>query len=364
MLSRAVSTALSAAGREAPHCYDMKFEMRPWLSCKHVAFARMSISSMATDDPPEPNLAADNATATAAASEIAAESTSGAEASVATAAADSTSGAEASVATAAAAAAGIPSTPVPSVPAVPIMPTVPSIPAPPSSAAYDPTLLLTVILSLLIPVLYIFRSSKKSSSRKLVIFGPVGGGKSAIYHRLRFGRVVPTVSSMTVTSATFVPNGLEGKPMHIVDVPGSGRLRAQLLEQVSDASALLCVLDGTQLSVQAREAAGVLFEVLSHEPVARRKLPVLVAVNKVDSPGAATPTAARKAIEQEVQRVRLARTTLSDTSGRDKKFSGIAEDDGRPFSFDHLETNTVVFAAISATKPELSAVHSLLKTLR
>jgi small GTP-binding protein len=244
------------------------------------------------------------------------------------------------------------------------MPTVPSIPAPPSSAAYDPTLLLTVILSLLIPVLYIFRSSKKSSSRKLVIFGPVGGGKSAIYHRLRFGRVVPTVSSMTVTSATFVPNGLEGKPMHIVDVPGSGRLRAQLLEQVSDASALLCVLDGTQLSVQAREAAGVLFEVLSHEPVARRKLPVLVAVNKVDSPGAATPTAARKAIEQEVQRVRLARTTLSDTSGRDKKFSGIAEDDGRPFSFDHLETNTVVFAAISATKPELSAVHSLLKTLR
>lgn len=293
----------------------------------------------ASHDAPEPTTGADAASDAAADAASAGSSAPGAD-------------------TAASAAAGIPSMPVPSVPAIP------SVPAPPAVAGFDPTLLLSVLLPVLIAVFLLFRGNKASGSRKLVLFGPVGGGKSAIYHRLRFGRVVPTVSSLTVTDATFVPHGREGKPANVVDVPGSGRLRAQLLQQASSASALLCVLDGTQLGAQAREAAGMLFEVLAHDPVARRKVPVTVAVNKADAPGAATPTAARKAIEQEVQRVRLARTTMGDTSGRDKTYRGIAEDDGQPFSFDHLETNAVSFAATSATKPELSAVHKLLEALR
>lgn len=237
------------------------------------------------------------------------------------------------------------------------------------------SLITTTMVGLLVPalimlfVIYLSTRAKSGRGHKLVICGPVGGGKSAIYHQLRFGRVVPTVSSMMAASATFVPivdaeGNREGKAAEIVDVPGSGRLRVQLLEEAANASALLCVVDGTQIAQQAREAAGMLFEVLSHDSIARRKLPVLVAVNKADVPGAATPVAAQKAIEQEVQRVRLARTTMADTSGRDKMFRGIAEDDGKPFTFDSLENNAVSFAATSATKPDLSAVHKLCASLR
>ena len=58
----------------------------------------------------------------------------------------------------------------------------------------------------------------------------------------------------------------------------------------------------------------MLFEVLAHEPVARRKVPLLVAVNKHDSAGAMTVAAARKTIETEVQRVRVARTTITTST--------------------------------------------------
>jgi len=260
---------------------------------------------------------------------------------------------------------------VPSASAVPTL-AIPTSAVPADASGPDSiTLALSLLVPLIIAVYFLFRGAKGGSGRKLVLFGPVGGGKSAVNHQLRYGRMVPTVSSMAVASATFVPvipSGADGappaKPATVVDVPGSGRLRMQLLEEASSASALLCVLDGTQLATQAREAAGMLFEVLSHDPVARRKLPVLVAVNKSDTPGAASPLVARKAIEQEVQRVRLARTTMADTSGRDKTYKGIAEDDGQPFSFDSLDTNVVNFASISATKPELAAVHKLLEGLR
>lgn len=222
------------------------------------------------------------------------------------------------------------------------------------------TLLLSLLVPLAIIVLYLLfgrsgSGGRSGGRRKLVLFGPVGAGKSAIYHRLRFGRVVPTVSSMMTASATFAPTGSAGgsKPAHVVDVPGSGRLRAQLIEEASGAGALVCVIDATQLAAQAREAAGMLFEVLSLDSVVRGRPPLLIAVNKQDCSGAASAAAARKALEQEVQRVRLARTTMADTSGRAKALKGIADDSsGEPFSFDDIGS-AVTFAGTSATKPDL-----------
>uniref|UniRef100_A0A7S2I9C4 Signal recognition particle receptor subunit beta n=1 Tax=Haptolina brevifila TaxID=156173 RepID=A0A7S2I9C4_9EUKA len=242
-----------------------------------------------------------------------------------------------------------------------------AMPLPPPmspSSLTPPVLLLSLLLPLLLAFLFLRRGKK--SGRKLVIFGPVGGGKTAIYHWLRFGRIIPTVSSMQPTSASFVPSGSMAsgnRPTLVVDVPGSGRLRSTLLEEASSAAALVCVIDATQLVTQARDAAGMLFEVLSHDPVARRQPPVLIAVNKQDCIGAATNAAARKTIEQEVERVRLARTTMEDTSGRTKQVRGIADDSQGAFSFDHL-ANKVTFAATSATKLQLTPLLELIADIR
>jgi signal recognition particle receptor subunit beta len=246
---------------------------------------------------------------------------------------------------------------------------VPSDPTPSPLSALETLSPTTLLISLLLPLLFVLlffvrsgRNGGGGRGRSLLLFGPVGAGKSALYHQLRFGRVVPTVSSMEPTEASFVPQGGSegqgggrGRAVHAVDMPGTGRLRSRLIEEAASAAALVCVLDGTQLSSQAREAAGMLFEVLSHEAVMRRKPALLVTVNKRDCAGTATPAVARRSLEQEIQRVRLARITMGDTSGRDKTLRGIADDSQGPFSFDQLD-QTVSFVASSATKPDVVAI--------
>lgn len=237
----------------------------------------------------------------------------------------------------------------------------PTIPAPPESAM--PTMALSLLLPLLLIILYFFLG-KKSGGRggaQLLLFGPVGGGKTALYHRLKHGRVVPTASSMEPSSSSFVPcapSGAEAAPsapVRVCDMPGSGRLRARLKAEASNSACLVCVIDGTQLAAQAREAAGMLFDVFAQDSVARRPPPLLVAVNKLDLPGCAAPAVAKKALEQEVQRVRLARTSMEDTAGKSGGVRGIADDASGPFTFDQLGC-AVSFANLSAVKPELSAV--------
>ena len=66
----------------------------------------------------------------------------------------------------------------------------------------------------------------------------------------------------------------------------------------------------------SKDAAGVLYDVLSHEAVARRAPRLLVVLNKSDLKGAAAAAAARKQLEAEMESVKLARTTLQDTSER------------------------------------------------
>ena len=222
------------------------------------------------------------------------------------------------------------------------------------------TLLLSAVLPLLLIVFFFLRPGKGGKSgRSVLIFGPVGGGKTALFNQIRYGRTIPSVSSMEPASGSFAPRGGEAttRQVHAIDMPGTGRLRARLLEEAAGAAALVCVLDGTQLVAQARDAAQQLFDVLSHETVARRRPPLLVVVNKSDVGGScATPAAARKALEQEVPRIRLARTTMEDTSDRSKPPKGsIAEDHEGAFSFDQLGS-PVQFAATSATKPDVAAL--------
>lgn len=231
--------------------------------------------------------------------------------------------------------------------------------------AADPAVLaVSIALPLLLIFFFFLRPGKVASGgRSLLLFGPVGGGKTALYHQIRFGRVVPTVSSMELASSSFVPQGhakggaAATRPIHAIDVPGTGRLRARLLKEAAGAACLVCVLDGTRLAAQAREAAQLLFDVLSSDMVARRMPPLLVCINKVDAAGAATVAAARKALEQEIPRIRLARTTMEDTAGRAKPpKGGIADDsEGGAFSFDQLG-NAVQFVATSATKPDVGAL--------
>ena len=61
--------------------------------------------------------------------------------------------------------------------------------------------------------------------------------------------------------------------------------------------------------------------------------------------------------------MRLARTTMQDTSGREKQLRGIAGGStDSPFSFEELD-NTIVVAGTSVTKPELSPVLEIISNI-
>ena len=96
-----------------------------------------------------------------------------------------------------------------------------------------PVLLASVLLPLLIAAFFLLCGGGASGGKKVVLFGPMGAGKTSMYLHLRFGRLIPSHTSMQLTSATFAPKceGASGsdKPITVVDVPGEPRLNYQLL---------------------------------------------------------------------------------------------------------------------------------------
>ena len=135
----------------------------------------------------------------------------------------------------------------------------------------------------------------------------------------------------------------------------------QLLAEVGGAAVLVCVVDATSLQRQAREAAQVLYDVLTHDAVQRRAPALIIAANKSDERGAAGPAAVRSALETELQRVRLARMTMQDTTEQSTRKGGLADPDAPAFSFDQLRPTVEVIATSAAAQPNLEPLLALLR---
>ena len=228
-------------------------------------------------------------------------------------------------------------------------------------------ILFTILIGALLIGVLLFGKRGGGGARggnKLLLFGPMGAGKTALYHQLRYGRAVPTLTSMQKSDATFVfhaERAASPRPaaVHVVDMPGTGRLRSQLLAEAAASSVLCCMVDATKLSTHAKEAAGMIFDVLSLEAVERRQPTLVVALNKTDLPGCASAQTARTLLAAEIQKVRLARTTLQDTAGA-ARAGGIGDRNAPAFTFEGLRGGAH-FVGTSATQPNLGALTQLVR---
>eukprot|EP00270_Netrium_digitus_P002859 TRINITY_DN13227_c0_g1_i4.p1 TRINITY_DN13227_c0_g1~~TRINITY_DN13227_c0_g1_i4.p1 ORF type:complete len:194 (+),score=44.73 TRINITY_DN13227_c0_g1_i4:54-635(+) len=166
---------------------------------------------------------------------------------------------------------------------------------------------LLVVLAALFTFLAVSFALRGSKRDAIVLLGPCGAGKTALYFQLRDGSTHEgTVSSMESNEGRFALfQELEKKPkaakaVHLVDVPGHPRLRAKVEEALGQARALVFVIDALDFMPNLRQNAQFIYDVLRKRTVAQRRIPILVACNKTDKVTAHSVDFIRKQLEKEM----------------------------------------------------------------
>jgi translation initiation factor IF-2 len=108
----------------------------------------------------------------------------------------------------------------------------------------------------------------------------VGARKTALFHQLAHVELRETHTSAKETEARCVPTQAdgksEGKEFCFVDFPGHG--------YVSSTRAVVLVIDASVDVVKLQVVAQILFSLLADSSIAKRKVPILLALNKTDLP--------------------------------------------------------------------------------
>ncbi|GAX76126.1 hypothetical protein CEUSTIGMA_g3569.t1 [Chlamydomonas eustigma] len=147
--------------------------------------------------------------------------------------------------------------------------------------------------------------------------------------------------------------------VRMVDVPGHERSRSKLDKHLKDAKAIVFVLDAADITPHKAEAAEELFEILTHPTASRRKVPLLIACNKMDlDTQAHSLEFIRKTLEKQLDAMRKTRTTLSPEAKAKAAVLGKPE---KPFKLSGLR-NKITIAPMSALKGDISAIYSFLKS--
>ncbi|KAL3699579.1 hypothetical protein R1sor_017601 [Riccia sorocarpa] len=180
---------------------------------------------------------------------------------------------------------------------------------------------LGVLVFTLLLVYLVIRGALKGKKRDTVLLlGLSGAGKTALYYQLRDGSLHQgTVTSMEANEGRFVLNseakekkGKKMKPVHVVDVPGHPRLKPKIDEFLPQASGIVYMVDALDFMPQLRQTAEYLYDVLTKAWVVKRKIPVLLACNKIDKVTAHSMDFIRKQLEKEIEKLRTTRKTTSD----------------------------------------------------
>lgn len=116
------------------------------------------------------------------------------------------------------------------------------------------TLLYVVLLRLL-------GGASAGGSRKAVVVGPSGAGKTCLFHQLTSSSPTEgTVASMQENEGTcevLNDKGRAAAALRVVDVPGHERLRHKLDQQLRDARAVVFVLDAVEITPSRVGSSGV-----------------------------------------------------------------------------------------------------------
>jgi len=177
------------------------------------------------------------------------------------------------------------------------------------------------ILTLLL--IYLF-SKRRSLGRDVLITGICDSGKTTILSQLVSGKTGQTYTSMNHNRFSLP---IENKAaVELVDVPGSDRVRGQVIDEFSgSARAVVFVVDSNTVSKQVRDVAEFLHFLLTNKNINSNSPPLLIVCNKQDSGMAKSAGAVQALLEKEIEKVRMTKgNQLAGTQNesRDSVFLG------------------------------------------
>lgn len=155
-----------------------------------------------------------------------------------------------------------------------------------------PALVTAIIGLVTLLVLFVLKRGRVAKGDTILILGPMGGGKTVLFHRLKQNAFLSTVTSMAINEGAFVPAKLknsadgggadgESASWKYVDIPGHGSFRYLWSKYLPTARAVIYVVDACN-DAQWPQITSNLYELLVHPALAKRRVPFIILCNKVN----------------------------------------------------------------------------------
>ncbi|KAJ2747986.1 hypothetical protein GGI20_000073 [Coemansia sp. BCRC 34301] len=199
-------------------------------------------------------------------------------------------------------------------------------------------------------------SAQKKRNNAIVIVGPLGAGKTALWARLRFPDSADQPQTQTSMSVNAAEVHVNEASAYIVDIPGHQKYRLDRDSYLPMARGIIFVVDSTRIAETIRLTSELIYDVLANSKVQTNETPLLLLCNKQDDPLALSNARVKALLEDEIDKLRASRQAGLDslrgahvTSGArgaaadndddaaaDERISDFLGYDGKKFSFEDL----------------------------
>ncbi|KAJ2063219.1 hypothetical protein GGI17_001830 [Coemansia sp. S146] len=197
-------------------------------------------------------------------------------------------------------------------------------------------------------------SAQKKRNNAIVLVGPMGAGKTALWTRLRFPNSTAQPETQTSMSVNAAEAHINESNAYLVDIPGHQKYRLDRDSYLPMARGIIFVVDSTRLSETIRPTAELIYDVLANAKVQANETPLLLLCNKQDDPVALSNARVKALLEDEIDKLRASRQagldSLRDASvaasgaaagdaddaAADERINDFLGYDGKKFSFEDL----------------------------
>jgi len=220
---------------------------------------------------------------------------------------------------------------------------------------YTYSILVGVVI-LAVVGLYLALRKKGAKGNTVLLLGLNSSGKTVLFQQLRDGSYVNTVTSMKENEDTYIPTklGLK-KEIHVVDIPGSLRLRPKLKDFVPITRGIIFLIDSVEFDNDARNISEFLHSLFTTKQISKKKIPVLIACNKQDNVTAMKKLYIKVILQKELDKFKQTKRSIPDQLQDESSEEITLGVEGEPFAFHQLD-NEVSFGECSSKQGEIKEI--------